>query len=126
MKGLSEMVNIMSKKAVTVDDSKLEITDDGVTTVVLPSSIKQFLEFDQIVIVRIQPKCSSFINENIFGVSYSGKIVWQIAERKYVFARSPYTNISKEGQLLKAHNWDGTDLVIDPQSGNVLKASYSR
>ncbi len=116
----------MFNKKVTSEQMNLVISNDTVTTVIMPSLIKQIIEFDQMVVVRLQPNIAKFINENIFGVSYSGKIKWQIATRKYVFEKSPYTNISKDGQMLKAHNWDGTDLLIDPVTGDILKSSYSR
>lgn len=88
--------------------------------------IRQVLAFVDCLVVRIEPDSSQVYNENVFGINKDGKLLWQIQSIPHVYANSPYTNISKDGVFLKIHNWDGTDLTVEPYSGKITKKDFSR
>ena len=111
---------------ISFDKNELVIIGSEKTLTMLPSKIEQAEQFNDVVIVRVHPRGERFMNENIFAVSYSGKIVWQIKAVKHVAEHSPYTSMIKKENLLKVHNWDGSDLLIDPQSGQIINESYSK
>ncbi len=50
-------------------------------------------QFEKALVVRIHPEATKFLNENIFGILYDGKILWQIKPIKYVYKDSPYTGM---------------------------------
>ena len=62
-------------------------------------------------------------NENVFGIDYKGRVLWQIAERAHAFTESHYVNIYRRNELVEAYNWDGTILCLDPKTGEVLSES---
>ncbi len=119
------MKDILSYK---FEEDKLVIAaNDGINNVNFDSKIKQVEQFDNLLIVRVNPKTKAgFLNENIFGVSFDGKILWQIEVLPHVYENSPYTGMSKEGESIKLCNWDGTDLIVNPVSGKIIKKGHSK
>ena len=120
------MNDINSQPKISFDKNELIIMGYEKTLIKLPARIEQIEQFNDVVIVRVHPKGEIFINENIFAVSHTGKLLWQIKVVKHVTKHSPYTGMVKKESLLKVHNWDGTDLVIDPNSGKIIDESYSK
>ena len=116
----------VSQSKIDHDGKQLIIKNNETRLVKLPSKIEEIIEFDDVIVVRVYPQNKEFINENIFGVSYFGEILWQIKPIKHVFKKSPYTSIFKKGNSVKAHNWDGTDLIIKPFTGDIKKEEYSK
>ena len=55
-----------------------------------------------------------------------GKIIWQIEKIPYVYEDSPYTWIGKQDGYLKLGNWDGTDLTVNPKTGEIIQKSFSK
>lgn len=90
------------------------------------SKIKQIELFDKVVVVRIDPKLDKFLNENIFGVSYDGEILWQIEKLKYAYKDSPFTGMGREGDFIALCNWDGTDLIVNPETGAIISKAWSK
>ncbi len=76
--------------------------------------------FDDCVIVMIDPPMKTIFNENIYGVSYDGKILWQVEKIEHVDRDSPYTGMGQEKGLLSAYNWDGFDYRIEPKTGKII------
>jgi len=120
------MSNQLKKHQVGFSEKKLIITNGKIKKEVeFPSPIKQIEKFEQVIIVRIYPKTTTtFLNENIFGVSYDGKILWQIEVVSHVHVDSPYTWIGRKDSLLEAYNWDGTLYIVDPNNGKIIDERF--
>ena len=120
----------MKKRIISfnLSDENLTIITDGNTikNVKFPLKIKQVEEFSDVLVVRLDVPADILFNENVFGVSSEGKILWQIIPMKSGFKSSRYTGLFKKGDLVKVHNWDGTDLLLEPRTGEILKESYSK
>ena len=117
----------MNKQVINFEKNSLVIFDEaGKKMINFPSPIKQIEQFDKVIVVRIHPKADKFLNENIFGVSYDGKILWQIEKLKYVYKDSPFTGMGREGDFVKLCNWDGTDLIVNPETGKIIQKGYSK
>jgi hypothetical protein len=74
----------------------------------------------------LAPEINASSNENVFGVDSNADILWQIQPRKYIYEDSPYTNITKKDNFVKLSNWDGTDLIVAPSTGKIIKESYGK
>jgi hypothetical protein len=98
---------------------------DGVR-VTFPFPVAEFIEFQSIVVVRLDVPIGKIFNENVFGVSACGDIVWQIKRRKYVYENCPYMNLLRSNSNIVAHNWDCLDLVLDPKTGTVIETVHSK
>jgi hypothetical protein len=98
---------------------------DGVR-VTFPFPVAEFVEFRDVVVARLAVPIGKIFNENVFGVSARGDIIWQIKRRKYVYENCPYMNLSRSNSNIMAHNWDCLDLVLDPKTGAVIDTVQSK
>jgi len=88
--------------------------------------IAQVLEFPDILVVRTEPAPKACDNENVYGVSPEGRVVWRVGPRKYVYGDSPFTGLIRVGEKVKLFNWDGLELILDPRSGAVIGEAYGK
>lgn len=99
----------------------------GGRSVKLEADISQTLEVGNVVVVRLRVEPGSIMNENVVALDRDdGKLLWKIPVRQHVYRDSPYTAISKEGSYAWVHNWDGTDLKIDPKTGEILEERFTK
>ncbi len=101
-------------------------TLDSVNHVQFSFEIKQVENFGDLLVVRLKVPVGITYNENVFGVSYDGRILWQIEKLKYIYKDSPFTGMVREGDYIKLCNWDGTDLIVDPNTGKIISKGYSK
>ena len=47
----------------------------------------------EIIVIRLDVPRGSKYNENVFGVSSQGELLWQVQEKKYTESDSPYVDI---------------------------------
>lgn len=110
-----------------IENKKLKLIRNEVEKLVIfDFPIRQVIKFHDCFVVRLEPDIGQIYNENVFGISHEGKILWQIESISLVYEDSPYTGIGKEGEKAKLCNWDGTDLLIDPYTGKIIKKSFSK
>ncbi|GAB4393523.1 MAG: hypothetical protein Tsb005_12190 [Gammaproteobacteria bacterium] len=110
-----------------IDGSRLVVsTLNSVKYVQFPYEIKQVEEFGEILVVRLKIPVGIILNENVFGVSSEGKILWQIEKLSSVYTDNPFTGMVREGDNAKLFNWDGTDLIVNPATGEIIKKGYSK
>lgn len=115
----------ISKKKYEIENSHLMIFDGVKIKVKLPYPVYKVEAFDDCLVVLLIGEDGYFpINENIFGVSYDGKILWQIEKVEHVNRDSPYTGMSKKDNLLLAYNWDGFDYQINPKTGKIINRKF--
>lgn len=80
--------------------------------------------FDTAIVVMLEP--NKFINENVFGVSYDGRIAWQIEEKGHVYDESPYTYIGRKDNKIELGNFDGLELIVEPSTGKILHQQWGK
>ncbi len=93
-------------------------------TVQFDSPIAEVLDFDGVMVVRTRPTSAS--NENVYGISADGRIIWKVGSRRYAYEQSPYTAIRREGANVRLFNWDGLELIVDPSTGRELSVEYGK
>lgn len=79
-----------------------------------------------VTVVRLEVPTGVVFNQNVFGLRRDGLIAWQITDKGVVDKDSPYVTISPDGDRLRAYNWSGIELWLDPQTGAVLDGRLSR
>ncbi len=82
--------------------------------------------FDDAIVVRLNSPSDKHFNENVFGVGYDGKILWQIEEKGHVYDESPYTYIGRKGNKAELFNFDGLELVVEPSTGKILHQQWGK
>ena len=113
--------------AISFERNKLHISmGSDKKTVEFPYTIGKIEIFDDCIIIMIDPPMKTTFNENIYSVSYDGNILWQIEKLKYVYSDSPFTGMVREGNNIKLCNWDGTDLTVNPNTGEIISKGWSK
>jgi hypothetical protein len=70
---------------------------------------------------------SDSIEQNIYRLSASGEVMWQVSASGPVYDRSPFTGIGIEDDgVLHAYRWDGTEYIVDVQSGKAQPHRLSK
>jgi len=111
-----------------IDGSRLLVSqsDGSAKEVSFKWPIAQVLETRSVLVVRVEPKPKARDNRNVFGIALNARILWQVVQQQHIYDDSPYTGMSivDEGVLLS--NWDGTDLVVDTTTGEVISQSQGK
>jgi len=89
-----------------------------------PYPVAESLNFPHAIVVRLDVPPKAHFNENVFGISYDGKILWQVLPQQHVREESPYTSISYEGSKAGLYNWDATLYVVEPTTGKVVDKQF--
>ncbi len=92
----------------------------------LPWPVAQVIQFDRTLVVRVETQPGTVFNENVFGVLEDGRIAWQVARRVLVYDDSPYMNLVRCEGKVKLMNWDGTELLADPDAGVEISVEYGK
>ncbi len=88
--------------------------------------IGEVLEFGEVIVVRLEVPVGTVYNENVFGVSCDGKVVWQVEKREWVRRESPYTGLSRKEKMVCLYNYEGFLVCLDPFTGQVIKEEFTR
>ena len=79
------------------------------------------------MILRLEIPIKTIYNENVFGVNLDGNIIWQIPKVDLLYDDSPFVGLIKEDKKsVWAINWDGTALLLDVNTGEILKREWRR
>ena len=94
----------------------------------LPYPSVQAIDFQGLIIARVEPAIGEIYNRNIFALDRSGEIKWQIVESPHgAEADKPYTSISvTDTNELVAGNWNGVDYVVALGSGFISTKSFNK
>lgn len=104
-----------------------ELRVEGVNLpIVFPWPIAQVVTCGAMLIVRIEPAPGACFNENVFGVQPNGSVAWTISPLKHVYDDSPYTSlVAKDGGVM-LYNWDGDELLVDAETGQIISQGYGK
>jgi hypothetical protein len=117
----------MNTKIISFEKNSLTILKGNEKKITyFQTPIEGIEQFDQVLVVMIYPEGENFLNENIFGVSYDGEILWQIKPIKHSDKRSPYVGIFRKGNYVKIYNWNGKNFIIDPNTGEAISEGYNK
>ncbi len=98
----------------------------------LPAPIRQKIELQGIVIIRVYPSDDELddypqekLNRNVYAYKVTGELLWEIQEAPHGAERDkPYMNIWLDGDKLIAGNWIGTEYFVDLSSGEVKQTKF--
>lgn len=109
-------------------DKKLEVISEGrlIAKHEFQWPIKQVIEFLKSYVIRLEPDLGTIDNRNVYGINYNGEVIWRIENGTFVYKDSPFTGMSKLGDKVKLLNWDGSDWIVDPETGEVIERSFSK
>jgi len=84
------------------------------------SFIAESIEFDDVLIVRLEAEPVHPTNENVYSYDFKGRLLWQIPVRPHVFPQCPYVSIFRKGAFVEGYNWDGYVMTLHPKTGLVV------
>ncbi len=108
-----------------IETDKL-ILDNG-STITFKYPIKKVLDASSALIVMLRPPIGVIFNENVYGVDYNGKILWQIPPQQHLDLESPYTDMSliPDGHI-GLYNWDAGFYIIEPLTGKIIAEKFAK
>lgn len=113
-----------SEKKFSVAANKI-IFDSG-KIIEFKYDIGEALPCSSVIVVMLSVPLKAMFNENVYGVSFEGNILWQVPKKKHVYADSPYTGLGYQGDRVVLNNWDGLELVMNPITGEILEEGYGK
>lgn len=116
---MSQIANNLSFKPETLVLSSGKVVS-------FPYPVSKALEFDDTVVVMLNIPQGARLNENVFGVSKDGTILWQIKEQPSPYPDSPYLDLNREGHNAQIGNWSGMEYVVEPKTGKILSEQYTK
>lgn len=105
-----------------IEDNKLILTSGKIVSFKYP--IRETLNFSEIIIVLLNVPPKANFNENVYGVSYNGKVLWQVLPQRHLSSDSPYTGMNYEGNKAGLYNWDSTLYIVEPKTGQVINKRF--
>jgi len=105
-----------------IENGKLLFADGK--TVSFDYSIQQELNFPGVIVVLLNIPTGEIFNENVFGVSFDGEVLWQVAPQRYLGDDSPYTGMNYEDGKAGLYNWDSTLYVVEPMTGELISKRF--
>lgn len=86
--------------------------------------IGETLDFQDVIVIRLELPLGVVFNENVFGLSCDGEILWQISKQKHIGEDSPYTQLSYQNGKAGLYNWDASLYIVEPNTGEVIKERF--
>lgn len=103
------------------------VNNDGSEVITaLPSPIAQVLMHKHVIVVRTEPAPGVINNENIYGLTTAGALIWTVPSHIHLYDDSPYVNMVLVNDELKLINWDGLILFLNPYDGKMLREEWSK
>jgi hypothetical protein len=108
----------MKSSSYLIKDNELIFTDNSIISFDFP--IKEEINIDDILIIRLEVPIEKIYNENVYGISIKGqKIIWQINKVKYDSENCPFIKIYiKENQLF-LRNWCHITFEVNYKTGEI-------
>jgi len=87
--------------------------------------IQKALVINNVIIILIEPPFEVIYNENVFAFTVAGDFLWRLDKVKLFYQgqdKCPYVEmeINKQNELV-LYNWCDTGVVVNPQSGDVIR-----
>lgn len=100
--------------------------DEGESvSVAMDSPVADAVVATSAVIVLLDPReCKT--DQNVLGLSFSGDVLWRIAEPTRFTTRSPYLSVRADGAHALLYNWSGVLVTIDALTGEILEKELIR
>lgn len=94
----------------------------------LPCPVIQALDFQRLIIVRVDPAFGEIYNRNIFALDANGEVKWQIAESPHgTEDDKPYTSLGiNDGTELIVGNWNGVGYTVSLGDGSITVNSFNK
>ncbi|NKB46261.1 MAG: hypothetical protein GKR77_00535 [Legionellales bacterium] len=99
-------------------------TSDSIKKVILPLAIEEVKCFEDMLVVLLDYSMDEIFNENVFGISAEGKVLWQIEKIFHAYEHSPFTNIGQKNDLLSAYNVEGYNYFVDLKTGKIVDKEF--
>lgn len=104
----------------------LKLFDNSKKEILFNFPIRQVVEFENKILIRLEPDIGKILNENVCCYSCEGVLLWQIQPTKTIDADCPYTNIIVKNEKLFLHNWSGEKIQVNPKNGVILKKEFTK
>ena len=92
--------------------------------------IKSTIVVKDIIIILVEPPPSTIYNYNVFGMLLTGDFLWRIGQVELYYWGSnncPYISVTlNDDNEVVLFNWCDTAVVINPQTGEVMRTYQTK
>src|SRR5688572_7371230 len=107
----------------SVNGRTLYLQPSGPVTFDLP--IEQVLECGEVLVVLLQVPSGARYPRNIFGIARDGAMLWQVPHLPSRYP-TPFRRLVRMGDAIGTGKVEGLEVLIDPQTGRILKKELRR
>jgi hypothetical protein len=107
----------------SIDGDRLRLTSGAELSFAFP--IGDALEFGNVVIVRLQIPGGTIFNENVYGVSSDGSIIWQIQPEYAPNWDAAWGGLENRNGEAVLSNSESQIRHIDPNTGTITRREIS-
>lgn len=97
------------------------ITMESGVRVKFPFPVAQAIEFDDVIVVRVQPPRGTIFNQNVYGIDPNGQVAWQIQALFSDTEDVAWGGLENWNGQPVLSNWQSKIAYLDPKTGAVLK-----
>lgn len=88
--------------------------------------VSDVVRVNDVLVVALDVMARAIYPRNVFGVSITGQILWQIPDLQPNEGDSPYVGLVALSDSVLANRWDDFHVWLEPLTGKVLKQEWSR
>jgi hypothetical protein len=89
--------------------------------------VKKVLDLGTRLVVLLDSDDGPPVSENVVALDSSAQVIWRVQEFDFPNGRTPYTQISQaEDGTVKAYNFSGIMVVLDPQTGRITRSYVAK
>lgn len=86
--------------------------------------VGEYAEYQKTVVVVLDVSGKLKADRNVYGINLEGEIVWQLDEGTSIDGHS-YVGLFKDNEgTIRLVNFDGTQLVVNPNSGEIIDQKW--
>jgi hypothetical protein len=86
-----------------------------------PFPVGECVPFNDVLVVRLEVPRDTIFNENIYGLDYSGNVIWQIKPVYPDTEDGTWGSIQHIGQIVVACNFRGLWMSIRQLTGEIIE-----
>lgn len=89
---------------------------------VFESKIDKILKFKDknVIVILLNPDHYKHDNKNVLCIDTKGNLLWQVPKYDYIYEDSPFVSILEDEGNVRLVNWDSSQVLIEPASGEIL------
>jgi len=88
-----------------------------------PAAVVEAIDFEESIVVRLA-ETHPLILQNVVGIDYQGKFLWNIPMPRSFRPQNPYVCLYRKGNYVEVLSWDGHIVTLLPKQGTIVGEDF--